>query len=47
MYRPEGDGSYPAILYVHWYEFELITSHRSQFEEEGMEMARWGHLHFD
>lgn len=42
MARPEADGSYPAILYVHWYEPESITSHRSQFEEESLEMARSG-----
>jgi dienelactone hydrolase len=42
MYRPEADGSYPAILYVHWYESESITSHRSQFEEEARELAQSG-----
>ena len=42
MYRPEGDGSYPAILYVHWYEPESLNSHRTQFEEEAKEMARGG-----
>jgi dienelactone hydrolase len=42
MYCPEKDGSYPAILYVHWYESESITSHRSQFEEEAQELARSG-----
>jgi dienelactone hydrolase len=42
MYRPEGDGLYPVILYVHWYEPESITSHRSQFEEEAKEMAQSG-----
>ena len=44
MYRPEVDGSYAAILYVHWYEPESISSHRSQFEEEAQEMARGGAL---
>ncbi len=39
---PEGDGSYPAILYVHWYEPESPDSNRSQFEEEAKEMARGG-----
>jgi len=39
MFRPEGEGSYAAILYVHWYESESITSHRTQFEEEAKEMA--------
>jgi dienelactone hydrolase len=42
MFRPEGDGSYPAILYVHWYEPESLSSHRSQFEEEAKEMAGAG-----
>src|ERR1044072_8074105 len=42
MYRPEGDGSYPAILYVHWYEPESLSSHRSQFEEEARELAQSG-----
>jgi len=42
MFRPEGEGSFPAILYVHWYESESLTSHRSQFEEEAQELARSG-----
>jgi predicted esterase len=42
MFRPEGEGSYAAILYVHWYESESITSHRTQFEEEAKEMAGHG-----
>ena len=42
MFRPEGEGSFPAILYVHWYEPESISSHRSQFEEEAQELARSG-----
>src|SRR5215207_8367444 len=42
MHRPEEEGSYAVILYVHWYESESIDSHRSQFEEEAKEMARRG-----
>jgi len=42
MVRPEGDGSYAAVLYVHWYEPESLDSHRTQFEEEAKEMARAG-----
>jgi len=42
MFRPEGDGPYPVILYVHWYEPESISSHRTQFEEEAKEMAQSG-----
>lgn len=40
--RPEGAGSFAAILYVHWYESGSIDSHRTQFEEEAKEMARAG-----
>lgn len=42
MLRPEGDGLYAAILYVHWYESEAPDSNRSQFEAEAQEMARDG-----
>jgi dienelactone hydrolase len=42
MVRPEGEASLAAILYVHWYEPESITSHRTQFDEEAKEMARAG-----
>jgi dienelactone hydrolase len=42
MTRPEGEGSYPAILYVHWYEPESLSSHRSQFDKEAQEMALGG-----
>jgi predicted esterase len=42
LFRPEGEGSYAAILYVHWYEPESLTSHRTQFEVEAKEMARSG-----
>jgi hypothetical protein len=42
MVRPEGNGSYAAILYVHWYEPESLDSHRTQFEEESKELARGG-----
>lgn len=40
--RPEGDGPFPAILYVHWYEPEAGDSNRTQFVEEAKEMARRG-----
>ena len=40
--RPEKEGLYPAILYVHWYEPEAHDSNRSQFVEEAKEMARTG-----
>src|SRR5215207_5071209 len=42
MFRPEGETTRAAILYVHWYEPESIDSHRTQFEEEAREMARLG-----
>jgi len=42
LFQPEGEGSYAAILYVHWYEPESPDSNRSQFEEEAKEMARGG-----
>ncbi|HET9912501.1 MAG TPA: dienelactone hydrolase family protein [Anaerolineales bacterium] len=42
MFRPEGEGSYAAILYVHWYEPWSRNSNRTQFQEEATEMARGG-----
>lgn len=42
LFRPEDDDSYPAILYVHWYEPKSPNSNRSQFEEEAKELARSG-----
>lgn len=42
MFRPEGETPLAAILYVHWYEPESISSHRTQFDEEAKELARLG-----
>lgn len=42
LFRPEGEGSYAAILYVHWYEPQASDSNRGQFVEEAKEMARAG-----
>jgi len=42
LFLPQGDGSFPAILYVHWYEPKAQNSNRSQFEKEAIEMARSG-----
>ena len=42
LFHPEADGSYPAILYVHWYEPPSPNSNRSQFVEEAKEMTRAG-----
>ena len=44
LFRPEAEGSYAAILYLHWYEPESGDSNRHQFEEEAREMARGGAL---
>jgi predicted esterase len=40
--RPEGEGPFAAILYVHWYEPEAGDSNRTQFVEEAKEMAKRG-----
>jgi len=42
LFRPEGDGLFAAILYVHWYEPDAPDSNRSQFVEEAKELARNG-----
>jgi predicted esterase len=42
MFRPEGEGPFAAILYVHWYEPEAQDSNRSQFVKEAKEMAQAG-----
>jgi dienelactone hydrolase len=42
LFQPEREGSYAAILYVHWYEPESHDSDRRQFEEEAREMTRAG-----
>lgn len=42
LFLPVGEGPFPAILYVHWYEPESRDSNRSQFVEEAIEMARQG-----
>lgn len=43
MLRPETDGSYAAILYVHWYEpGSPDSSNRDQFGEEAREIAHAG-----
>ena len=40
--RPKGEGPFPAILYVHWYEPEAGDSNRTQFVEEAKGMATQG-----
>lgn len=42
LFLPVGEGSFPAILYVHWYEPESPDSNRSQFVNEAIEMAKNG-----
>ncbi|MFC2078177.1 alpha/beta hydrolase family protein [Candidatus Bipolaricaulota bacterium] len=40
--RPEGDGPFPVILYVHWYEPSAPDSNRTQFLDEARGMAARG-----
>lgn len=44
LIRPIGEGPFPAILYVHWYETEACDSNRTQFLEEAKGMAAQGVL---
>ena len=38
--RPIGEGPFPAILYVHWYEPAASDSNRTQFYQEAQAMAQ-------
>jgi len=40
--RPSGDGPFPVILYVHWYDTQACDSNRTQFLEEAKHMAANG-----
>jgi len=42
LVRPSGEGPFPAILYVHWYEPTAQTSNRTQFFDEARAMAKRG-----
>lgn len=42
LLQPTVAGPYPIILYVHWYEPEHITSHRTQFLAEAQTLAQRG-----
>lgn len=42
--RPTGEGPFPVILYVHWYEPAAPDSNRTQFYEEAQTMAKRGAL---
>lgn len=37
---PEGEGPFPVILYVHWYESTSPDSNRTQFVEEAVGLAQ-------
>lgn len=42
LIRPEGNGPFPLLLYVHWYEPQACDSNRTQFLEEATQMATRG-----
>lgn len=42
LFLPEQSGTFPAILYVHWFEPKAQNSNRSQFEKESIEMTKRG-----
>jgi dienelactone hydrolase len=42
LIAPTSDAPHAAILYVHWYEPESLDSHRTQFVNEAIEMAKRG-----
>lgn len=42
LIRPAGDGPFPIILYVHWYEPQACDSNRTQFLEEATRIATKG-----
>jgi predicted esterase len=42
LVSPEGEGPFPVILYVHWYEPQACDSNRTQFLEEAKCMASDG-----
>jgi len=44
LIRPAGNGPFPVILYVHWYEPAAADSNRTQFYEEAQTMAKHGAL---
>ncbi|MBZ0280159.1 MAG: hypothetical protein K8L97_05430 [Anaerolineae bacterium] len=37
---PPGEGPFPGVLYVHWYEPSSPTSNRTQFLEEAVSLAK-------
>lgn len=42
LVHPTAEGPHPVILYVHWYEPDDISSHRTQFLHEAQTMAQRG-----
>lgn len=42
LFHPDGEGPFPVILFVHWYEPFAATSNRSQFVEEAIELVKQG-----
>ena len=40
--KPAGDGPFPAILYVHWYEPHSLLTNRAEFLSEGVALAHHG-----
>ena len=42
LFRPVGKGSFPLVLFVHWYEPSSADSNRSQFVEEARSLAARG-----
>ena len=42
LFRPQGEGPFPSLLYLHWYEPASSDSNRSQFAAEAAELARQG-----
>ena len=42
MVLPEGEGPFPALLYVHWYEPNTEDSNREQFLDEATQFAQEG-----
>lgn len=42
LFLPEQGGTFPVILYLHWFEPKAQNSNRGQFEKEAVEMAKHG-----
>lgn len=42
LFRPEAEGLYPTLLFIHWYEPSSPDSNRSQFVEEASLLASRG-----